>query len=126
MIIGTGVWTIAIMLIFIFFSGANRNKEKLDYKAYKQYKPCRDWNKSHDLKITSEYFDLQDRGIKNFEVRFNDRDYKVGDELYLNEFSEGVYTGRSIKRNIIYVFNDERYVKEGYVIIGTEKVIRED
>ncbi|WP_373205328.1 DUF3850 domain-containing protein [Clostridium tertium] len=72
--------------------------------------------------MASEYFDLQDRGIKNFEVRFNDRDYKVGDELNLNEFSEGDYTGRSIKRKIIYIFNDERYVKEGYVIIGTKNI----
>lgn len=121
MIIGTGVWTIAIMLIFIFFKGVNNDKKGLDYQRYSP-KPCRDWNKSHDLKIASEYFDLQDRGIKNFEVRLNDRDYKVGDELNLNEVSEGDYTGRSIKRKIIYIFNDERYVKEGYVIIGTKNI----
>lgn len=36
----------------------------------------------HELKTLPEYFELVRKGIKNFEVRKNDRDFKVGDMLF--------------------------------------------
>lgn len=35
--------------------------------------------KTHHLKISDEYFEAVERRIKNAEVRYNDRDYSVGD-----------------------------------------------
>lgn len=40
----------------------------------------------HKLKLLPEYFDAVANGIKTFEIRKNDRDYKVGDTLHLYEF----------------------------------------
>lgn len=41
---------------------------------------------THDLKCWPEYFcPMRDR-LKTFEVRYNDREYKDGDRLYLREF----------------------------------------
>ena len=79
-------------------------------------------NKIHDLKILPRYFDLVKRGIKNFEVRKNDRDFEVGDMLELLEWDdkEHKYTGRNERRKIIYILNDIDYCKEGYVILGLD------
>lgn len=79
-------------------------------------------NKIHDLKILPKYFDLVKRGIKNFEVRKNDRDFKVGDMLELLEWDDKkhIYTGRNERRKIIYILNDSDYCKEGYVILGLD------
>lgn len=41
---------------------------------------------THDLKTWPEYFCPVKHGLKTFEVRYNDRDYKEGDRLYLREF----------------------------------------
>ena len=46
----------------------------------------------HELKILPEYFEAVDSLHKQFELRKNDRDYKVGDFLLLKEFEEGTYT----------------------------------
>lgn len=43
----------------------------------------------HDLKIHPEHFKPVWCGEKTFEIRFNDRDYKVGDLLDLHEFDPG-------------------------------------
>lgn len=73
----------------------------------------------HDLKITTKYFDDVFSGKKRFEVRRNDRDYKVGDFLRLREIdSLGNYTGRYLVRSVIYLLDDDYYVKDGYVILG--------
>ena len=42
--------------------------------------------KVHELKILPEYYKAQKAGKKNFEIRKNDRDYKVGDKLVLKEY----------------------------------------
>ena len=46
----------------------------------------------HTLKIYSEYYDAVRNGIKTFEIRKNDRDYKVGDTLRLREYDPDLET----------------------------------
>ena len=79
----------------------------------------------HQLKCESRYFEDTASGIKPFEVRLNDRDFKVGDFLALNEIKEQQYstekpteTGRCCLVEVVYVLTDERFVKPGYAIIG--------
>ena len=74
----------------------------------------------HALKQLPEYFDSVVFGEKGFEVRKNDRPFRVGDLLALNEWDAEIerYTGRSCLVYIDYILNDEAYCKEGYVILG--------
>jgi|LGVE01.1.fsa_nt_gb ASC-1-like (ASCH) protein len=57
----------------------------------------------HNLKIMPEYFNRVLDGSKKFEIRKNDRDFKKGDTVILNEFNDGKFTVRSILANIGYV-----------------------
>lgn len=41
----------------------------------------------HDVKIWPEYYGLVRFGLKNFEVRKNDRDYRAGDTITMREWS---------------------------------------
>ncbi|WP_141671993.1 DUF3850 domain-containing protein, partial [Gilliamella apicola] len=43
---------------------------------------------THELKIKSEYFMDVTQCQKRAEIRYNDRNYKVGDILVLNEIDE--------------------------------------
>lgn len=73
----------------------------------------------HELKILPEYFYLVRCRIKTFEIRKNDRDFKEGDMLALNEWNtDNGYTGNSILVGVDYILSDPQYVKEGYVIMG--------
>jgi len=55
-----------------------------------------------ELKTWPEYFDLLISGEKNFEVRKNDHDFKVGDKLILQEWDPKTekYTGHSTERYV--------------------------
>ena len=80
----------------------------------------------HQLKCESRFFEDTASGIKNFEVRLNDRDFKAGDFLALNEITEHpgndkgehLETGCCCLVEAVYVLTDERFVKPGYAIIG--------
>lgn len=39
----------------------------------------------HRLKILPEYFEAQKNKVKTFEIRKNDRNFKIGDRLMLYE-----------------------------------------
>lgn len=82
---------------------------------------------THELKILQKYFRAVKSGRKNFELRKDDRGYKVGDTIQMYEIT-GVpvgdnkdgYTGRTIKRKITYILRDcpEYGLEEGYCILG--------
>ena len=72
--------------------------------------------KVHALKTLQPYFDAVESGVKTFEIRKNDRDFKVGDGLILREFDGERYTGRLISRKITYMTDYEQ--KPGYVVLG--------
>lgn len=69
----------------------------------------------HKLKTLPEYFQKTIDGKKPFEVRLNDRDYKVGDTVVLQEWENGKYSGRAISGNIGYILNDFIGLKDGYI-----------
>ena len=74
----------------------------------------------HELKILPEYFTAIMFGKKNFEIRKNDRDFKVGDVLKLMEYAGGKYTGSFIRREIVYIYHgDGNYgLEKGYCVLG--------
>ncbi|MEK3836505.1 DUF3850 domain-containing protein [Paenibacillus sp. FSL R7-0128] len=74
----------------------------------------------HGLKLVQPHFEAVWERRKPFEVRKNDRDYNVGDELALNEYDPEAqsYGERTAIRTITYILDDTDYVKEGYVILG--------
>ena len=72
---------------------------------------------THNLKIKMEYFEAVLNGLKAFEIRYNDRNFKVFDYVYLNEVDDKFdFTGRSIKVKITYITDFEQ--KDGYVVFG--------
>lgn len=61
----------------------------------------------HQLKQIDTYFEDVISGKKTFEIRLDDRHYKQGDYLALNEIAEsGAYTGRSCMVYVDYVLKD--------------------
>jgi hypothetical protein len=78
--------------------------------------------KVHELKTSPDYFRDVCLGVKKFEVRYNDRGFEVGDRLYLREFEERTqnYTGRVKHKQVTYLLDDPRFVKNGFVIMGIE------
>lgn len=78
---------------------------------YKKY------SKTHDVKIEKQYYDRIISGQKRFEIRYNDRDYQVGDWVYLECLDEcGSETGKKLAVKIIYTSNFEQ--KNGYIVFG--------
>lgn len=72
--------------------------------------------KEHQLKIAPEYFNAIVSEKKTFEIRKNDRDFKIGDRVILKEWVDENYTHQSIQAEISYVTDYEQ--KEGYVVFG--------
>ncbi len=74
----------------------------------------------HGLKILPKYYEAVATGNKNFEVRKNDRNFKVGDYVYLKEFENRRYTGRGAFRVITYVLTSEEFegIADGYCVFG--------
>lgn len=78
----------------------------------------------HDIKCAHMYFDDAMSGAKPFELRKNDRNYKVGDILHEMEYQDGSYTGREFNAKITYILQDYTGLTDGYCILGI-KIINE-
>jgi hypothetical protein len=66
--------------------------------------PSVERTREHELKCWPEFFEEIEQGRKTFEIRENDRDYKVGDVMLLREYAVGVgYSGRHCRRTIGYI-----------------------
>ncbi len=78
--------------------------------------------KTHILKCESLYYPAIACGLKTFEVRKNDRGFKVNDIIILKEYCkiQKLYTGRSVKVVINYILNDFIGLKKDYVVLGIE------
>ena len=68
----------------------------------------------HHLKCEAKYFKLIESGVKKFELRKNDRNYKKNDIVYLEEVVHGVSTGRKLPPiTIQYIITDDEGGKYG-------------
>lgn len=77
--------------------------------------------KTHNLKILPEHFKDVACGKRKHEFKFNDRDYKVGDELILNEWTdENGYTGLKLKFKITHILDDYAGLYTDYMILSIE------
>ena len=98
----------------------------------------------HNLKTEPGYFASVKTGKKNFECRKDDRNYKVGDELLLQEWktvankreicpiteekeaipnpASGDYTGNILHRRITYVLRNFEGLQPGFCILGLENL----
>lgn len=87
--------------------------------------------KRHNLKILSEYYEQQVAGIKNFVLRKLDRDFKVGDEIKLNEIAPteklGEYkpTGNACLVRITSITCGFEGLEDGFGILGTEMIYKQ-
>lgn len=73
----------------------------------------------HELKIYPQYFEDVISGKKKFEIRKNDRKYRVGDILILKEWDNIKYSGREARAEVIYLINDKFVgIQPGYVVMG--------
>lgn len=77
--------------------------------------------KIHEVKILPEYFDAVDKGVKTWELRYDDRGYAVGDLLILKEWQDGEYTGRRLTFKITYVLKGYAGLVDGWTILSIKK-----
>lgn len=63
---------------------------------------------THKLKTYPNFFQVVEKGEKTFEVRKNDRNFKIGDNIILDEYDpiENMYSGRHIHATITYIMDD--------------------
>lgn len=79
----------------------------------------------HELKCWPEPFQAVKSGAKTFEWRKDDRDYQVGDMLWLNEWDTrtDVYTGSpTLVKLVTYVIREGFGIPPGYCIMGLGSV----
>jgi len=83
--------------------------------------PSNGWTSTtHELKCTDKYYDAIARKNKMFEVRYNDRNYCIGDILLLRRTDANGYTGQTSEYIVTYLLDDPAFCKEGFVIMGIE------
>lgn len=86
---------------------------------------------THALKCDAPFFDAVAEQRKNFEIRKQDRDFKVDDKILLQEFvvdketEKGKYTGKEQELIITDVFSDQPKMglKQNFCIISFKLVV---
>ena len=75
----------------------------------------------HNLKIEPTHFGDVLMQTKTFEIRRNDRNFQVGDTIYLNEYYKGEFTGSYVKGAIRYIFYGGEYgLNKDYCVFSFE------
>lgn len=74
----------------------------------------------HELKTWPEFFEAVVSGVKPFEVRRADRQYSVGDTLWLREWNPTTERyGPGYVRRVSYVLRGGQFgIEPGYVVLG--------
>lgn len=76
----------------------------------------------HELKILPQFFELVILGIKNYELRKDDRNYQKNDILRLQEWDGREYTGRETVRIVTDKLSSYDGLEPGYCILSIEEV----
>lgn len=76
----------------------------------------------HELKIAPNYFEKVVSKEKSFEVRYNDRNFKVGDILKLMEYVDGSYTSQSIYVKVTYILREFEGLQPNFVVLSIELI----
>ena len=84
--------------------------------------------KVHELKIDTDVFHATLQQRKTYEIRLNDRGYRVGDYLFLREteftgeeMKDGaklIYTGNAIMRLVTHMLESEYGLEQGWCIMS--------
>ena len=78
----------------------------------------------HDLKLFTKYFQAVVDGKIRSQVRYNDRNYNVGDTITLHEGQPGLngfeYTGRTVSARISCI--DDFGLNAGYVNLSISDI----
>jgi len=75
----------------------------------------------HDLKTHPKPFSQVWDRIKPFEIRKNDRNYEIGDILFLREYDpkEDTYSGRIVVARVTIVYKGPKWgIQSGYCVLG--------
>jgi hypothetical protein len=86
----------------------------------------------HELKAWPMYFREVKSGAKPFEVRKNDRNFQIGDEVLLREYcpenyyengDKADYTGEVCHRKISYILNGGQFgIDADTVVLGLQVI----
>lgn len=74
--------------------------------------------KQKRLKTLPQYFEEIIKGNKRAELRFNDRDFKVGDIYELEEYDGKTYTGRSVTVRITHILEGFEGLAKGWCVFS--------
>jgi len=77
-------------------------------------------SKVHELKVWPEFWPAENND-KLFELRKNDRDFRLGDILRLREwsYSDG-YTGRESLKRVTFIVSGLPWIADGFVCMGLQ------
>ena len=80
--------------------------------------------KTHELKTMQPYFNAVFYGKKDFEVRKNDRNFKVGDFVKLIEVVPSpLISQRYVVKEIKYILNGGQFgIDKDYVVLGLKEL----
>ncbi|RDY30170.1 ParB/RepB/Spo0J family partition protein [Lachnotalea glycerini] len=98
----------------------NAPEKVIKTKIYKKGEPREAI--THYIKCSAMFFEDAAAERKNFELRINDCDYRVGDILHMTEHKDGHNTGRFIEQEIIYMLEEFNGLKDDYCILGTKLI----
>lgn len=75
---------------------------------------------NHFVKCWPDHFEKIFDGTKPFELRKNDRDYRVGDQVIIQEWipETETYTSRVVVWQIAYLIEDPNWLQPGYCCFG--------
>ena len=80
----------------------------------------------HQIKCINPFYNEVAAGIKTFEVRYNDRNYNVGEKVVLYEYDpeKQKHTGRWLTFVISYILPGGQYgIANGYIVMGISELI---
>lgn len=99
-----------------------RNNSFFNHAGRKREPTCFIFFMTHALKTWPEYYKAVESGQKNFEVRRNDRPFKVGDTLLLQEWDnkKEEYTDKELRKGVTYILKgrQEFGIFGDYVVMG--------